>query len=32
LKPAINIVIDDRERSQSIRQALTAMEGVTCKV
>ena len=32
LKPTINIVIDDRERSQPIRQALTAMEGVAYEV
>ena len=32
MKPTINILIDDRERSQPIRQALTAMEGVTCEV
>ena len=32
MKPTINILIDDRERSQSIRQALAAMEGVTCEV
>jgi ERCC4-type nuclease len=32
LKQSINIVVDDRERSQTIRQVLTSMEGVTCRV
>jgi len=32
LKPTINIVIDDRERSQPIRQALSAMEDVSWSV
>jgi len=31
LKPTINIIIDDRERSQTIHQALIAMEGVSCE-
>jgi ERCC4-type nuclease len=31
LKPNINIIIDDRERSQTIHQALIAMEGVSCE-
>ena len=32
MKPVIHIVIDDRERSQTIRQTLTSMEDVTCEV
>ena len=31
MKPTINIIIDDRERSQTIHQALIAMEGVSCE-
>jgi ERCC4-type nuclease len=31
LKPTINIIIDDRERSQTIHQILIAMEGVSCE-